>query len=798
MRSLILLLFVLLSSVGFTQKEYFIKDKATESPIPFVKVYPNEGQPFLTDLDGRFELPESVVSVDIRYTGYADTIVFLRFVEGNVIYLKEQVQELDEVVVTPGVNRAHRIINEVIKNRKKNHPLGDDSFEYTSYSKFKFDVNPEAIEAIPDNTTDSNLIEMKEFFGRQHLFMIESASKRTFIPPYRDKEEILAYKVSGLSNPMLSTFVSSLQSFSFYDTKFELLGKTYINPIALGGTNRYLFILKDTTYVGKDTTFTIFYQPRVNKDFDGLTGYLYINTNGYAIEKVTASPYNNEDGPQLEIIQEYEFVDGRKWFPKKLSSSMRMNGMLQIEGVDNAYIEGKGTTYIKELTLDPPNLKKDYNDNLVLVTDPDAEGLDTEKWKGLRQYELTQKERNTYDFMDSLSEAENLDSKFNKLTTIMNGQIPVWKLEIPVASLLNYNLYEKYRVGLGVYTSDRLMKYFRTGGYFAYGFGDKSWKYGGEAKVMFNHKRSFFLRTRYQQDVIERGGNKFDINRLALLDASAMRQFYIQNMERERLIQVALQGDIKANLTVQLGGNYRRLWYTRGYGYQPDSLTAPNAKADVVETYMELYWSPFEKYMLLGNQKVQVESKYPKFRARVAKGWDNMLTGEYDYLRIATSVSQRVKFNFIGSLDWSITAEKTMGNTPMVLNQVVNGTGTNWGVSVTNSFETVKPGRFYHDEQAALFLRYNFPAINTKAKWNEPQFSLHHAIGFGKMRSSAIHTFDFETMDKGYSEFGVILNGLYVSGFTSIGIGGFYNYGAYSDKDWQKNIYPKVAVGFAL
>ena len=90
---------------------------------------------------------------------------------------------------------------------------------------------------------------------------------------------------------MLSTLVSSLQSFSFYDTKFDLFGKTYINPIALGGIKRYIFVLKDTTYVGNDTTFTIYYQPRKDKDFDGLTGNLYINTNGYAIEKVTAAPY---------------------------------------------------------------------------------------------------------------------------------------------------------------------------------------------------------------------------------------------------------------------------------------------------------------------------------------------------------------------------------------------------------------------------------------------------------------------------------------------------------------------------
>ena len=116
---------------AFGQREYFIQDVATESPIPFAKVYPNVGDPFLTDLDGRFEVSEAVSSVQIRYSGYSDTVVTLADVTDKIIYLIEDVQRLDEVVVTPGVNPAHRIINEVIKNRKKNHPVGDMAFEYT-------------------------------------------------------------------------------------------------------------------------------------------------------------------------------------------------------------------------------------------------------------------------------------------------------------------------------------------------------------------------------------------------------------------------------------------------------------------------------------------------------------------------------------------------------------------------------------------------------------------------------------------------------------------------------------------
>src|SRR5690606_3680539 len=122
----------------------------------------------------------------------------------------------------------------------------------------------------------------------------------------------------------------SLQSFNFYDNEFELVGSKYINPIASGGTKRYLFILQDTTVVGNDTTFTIYYRPRIDKDFKGIEGTMYVNTNGYAIEKVIASRYSRDTTNETfkaKIVQEYEFIDGNKWLPTKLSTQVELKGL---------------------------------------------------------------------------------------------------------------------------------------------------------------------------------------------------------------------------------------------------------------------------------------------------------------------------------------------------------------------------------------------------------------------------------------------------------------------------------------
>lgn len=118
--------------------------------------------------------------------------------------------------------------------------------------------------------------------------------------------------------------------------------------------------------------------------------------------------------------------------------------------------------------------------------------------------------------------------------------------------------------------------------------------------------------------------------------------------------------------------------------------------------------------------------------------------------------------------------------------------------STVNTFETMAPATFYSSEQAALFTRFEFRSFKTAANWNEPKISLHHAIGYGRMNDRLDHIADFQTMENGYFEGGLIVDGLYVSSVTGLGIGVFYNYGSYANADWKKNIMPKIALSFLI
>lgn len=779
------------------QEKFQVKDFATQESIPFVKIIP-EGKPAVhADLDGYFSLDLAGISTfQLKFMGYRDTTIDVASLGATrEIFMTADAFMFDEVKVIPGENPAHRIIDQVIANRKKNSPTENNSFQYDSYSKVYFTMDQQAIENIPENTKDSTLIKIRDFFGSQYLFLLESSSTRQFMPPNRDKETINAYKVSGFTDPMFSTFANEMQSFSFYENQFQLLGKSYINPIALGGTRRYLFILEDTTIRGADTTFTISFRPRKGKNFDGLKGQLFINTNGFAIEKVISEPYESgKDALTVKVIQEYELIDGKKWFPVKLISEMGMPSIKLNTSLENASIIGKGSTYINNIVIDPDLRKRDFG-NTAVVTTFDAGKKSDKDWDSTRLYQLTEQEKKTYRVIDSISREYNFDQKLVLLTALADGKIPLGNFNLDIRRLISYNLYENYRFGVGLETSQKLMKKAVVGGYFGWATRDKEWKYGGFSEFKLYPKKDLKLRLVFQQDLVRRGGNEFRFEQAAFTSRDLYKQLYIKNMERQRLAEVMLSGYGIPSLKTALIANYQRISYTEGYQFYPDD---PLHKFDLAEAAVELAWQPREKVMQLGNRRVSLGSKFPRIAFKATKGISGIADSRYDYLRLHTEISQDVSIRGVGKFSWMISGSKTDGTVPLFLLYAANATGGQWRLSVVNTFETILPSTFFMDQQASLFTRLTLLGWKTKAKFFQPQLSVHHAIGFGSMRNADYHSMDFQTMNKGYYEGGIIVDKIYVSGFSGFGLGLFTNYGHYAQPRFEKNLMVKLSLSINI
>ena len=188
---------------------------------------------------------------------------------------------------------------------------------------------------------------------------MESVNYRIFKAPSSNYEKVIASKISGFKDPLFSLLITQIQSISFYDDMFIILDKKYVNPISKGSTSKYFFLMQDTLYQNLDTVFVISYRPRRNTNFDALNGLLYINTNGYAIQNVTAHPAREEGGISINIQQQYEQIDSSKWFPLQLNTEMYFQNLV----VNNSHkIIAKGWTYIKEIQLNPTLKRRDFGD----------------------------------------------------------------------------------------------------------------------------------------------------------------------------------------------------------------------------------------------------------------------------------------------------------------------------------------------------------------------------------------------------------------------------------------------------
>lgn len=798
MKYILLSLFTLLLTQTFFAQQIQIQEEISHAPIPFVKVYPKTGKPFLSDLDGRFDNPPGNTHVTLKMTSFRDTTI--EITGDMIVFMQEQASEIDEVVILPGVNPAERIMELAIENRKKNHPKSDVAFKYDSYSKFVFTINQDALAQISDTTADTNLLDLRKFFDQQHIFLLESTSTKFFKPPFKEKEIISAYRVSGFSDPMFSTFANELQSFNFYDNQFDILGRSYLNPLALGSIRRYLFILEDTTITAPgDTTYTIRFQPRRDKNFEGMKGTLYINTRGYAVEKVNAEPAENNGGMHPRIIQEYTLVDGKKWFPYKLSTEVVAPGLLLSSKIKDAYLVGKGNTYIDHVVLDA-DLKDERFNAVFVETARDANTKDSTHWEEKRKYDLDNKDLRTYEFVDSLSKEENLEGKLKTLQSLLQGKIPLGYLQADILRLMNFRDYEGFRLGIGLETSDKLSTRFRVGGYFAYGFKDKMWKYGGYGKVTLFPKYFLDFEARYQEDIVERGGTGLTSEPVITQLNSFYRNIYIRQMDKQRIGEAAFSGYVFPRMKFRLSGSYQRISFTEGYRYQwskPEMGSVDHY--EVAESSLELTWAIRDKVMSLGTKRVSMGSKWPILTLKVTKSLPGVTAAKIDYTRATGAVQQIVPIRAVGKLTYVLMGTVVEGDSPLLLQQVGQGTGGMWKLSAANTFESMIAATYYSSRMTALFTRFDFKAIKTNKKWTRPQFAIHHAIGYGSKEDMSRHSIAFNSLDKGYAETGLLANSVLIFNQIGFGIGGFYHYaGGVISPKVEDNITAKFTLSIAL
>ncbi len=800
---LLAILFLPLLLTGQETVTGIVFDIKTNEPLAFVNIVTDDGFGTITDIDGKFSIrsTEGNCCLNLSYVGYRKKRYTIVDGREESIYLSPESIDLSEVEIFPGDNPAHRIIHNVIEYRDFNNPEKIDAFTYTSYDKLILTVDADTLMKADTAILDSNQMEIRELLDRQHLFLIETVTERRYKSPGLNQENVIATKVSGFKDPMVAFMLSQIQSTSFYDEHIQIAGNDYINPISKGSTLKYIFIIEDTTYTErKDTVFIISYRPKLKTRFKGMKGFLYINSYKWAIQNVKAEPVDDSTGIRIKIQQGYELIEDH-WFPVQLNTDIIFNMANASDGENNYPLIGTGRSYIKDINLNPDLSKRDFGYHEVEI-DGRATKRSGEYWKGYRTDSLTAKELETYRIIDSIGKAENFDKMANSFQSVIMGQIP-WKfINIDIDKFFHYNDYEGLYLGFGLHTNHVISNKFTIGGFWGYGFRDKSAKYGMDIEVDIHSRSESKLRIDAYNKVTASGGVEFFDEKYQAWRPDFFYKFFYNQMN------TTIGGDINFSFRIKSMRDFKwniRTTYQNKYPFENYYFSNPADTSLKIEEFhntevsIGFRFAFREKNLNTTKGRISLGSNYPVLWVSYSRGIKGIFDGQFEYNRFDLKMSYTKKFKYIGESSIQINAGFIDNPLPISNLYRGKGTGANFSIFAPTSFSTMGPHEFYSDRYFSVFLSHSFKDLLFSIGNFKPELMLLTNIGFGNISNTYLHhNIGFSSMKNGYYESGIVIRKLLNLRIYDLGAGVIYRYGPYGFETPADNFSYRISLYYAF
>lgn len=805
--SISLFLFFFHSQAQSYQLKGRMVDSETLEALAFVNIQSNNGPDgCISDIDGKFLLKSHspIQKIKASYVGYLPTEIEIGPVKQDlVVRMIKTTFELPEVAIKPGINPADRIIATVVENRYLNDHEQMPSFQYTSYEKMVFGPENDSIPHIDSLISDSSFIKARDFFERQHLFLMETVNKRRFRYPNDNYTEVIASRVSGLSDPLFVFLMSGMQSTTFYKEMITIADRNYVSPISNGSSKKYYFEIQDTLIEAfpYDTTFIISYRPLLKSNFDGLKGMLYISTNGYAIRNVIASPARNEGAFDIKIQQLYTYIDSTHWFPSQLNTDLIIkNAAIAVDSL-SIKVMGRGKSYISSVVLNPTFKRSQFG---FVETDvlPNATQFSEQNWNQYRVNPLTTREQNTYHIIDSIGKAEKFDKYSKKLEALLYGKINLNYIDLYLNDLFLINKHEGLRLGVHLSTSDKLSRFFHIGGYTAYGFKDKEIKYGTNARITLNKLYNTYVGFIYSKDVSEAGADDIYTNAQPSLSLFNFRNYLINRMDASQCFKYTAGSRILRYLS--LSGSFAIYNKNPLYNYKyklagQGQLEITQSKFRFAEGTLVLRYAFGEKVIKNTQSVIPIPSKYPILLIGFTHGFDKFAGGEFEYNRLDLKIEASRKFKYLGTTSLLMQAGFLDRDIPYVNLFNPLASHRNFDLYSANSFHTMRYNEFIADKYFSVMISHNFGKLLYRSKHFNPEPVIVFNSGFGSLAKPQNHQgIQIKSYEKGYHEGGILLDNLLGAGMVKIGLGSFYRMGPYSFKAIHNNIAYKISVGFKL
>lgn len=787
-----------------------IIDSATKKPVAYADVIlPGAGVFTSSNSDGSFylESPTDDSFLEVEAEGY---LFFEMEIEKKIIYKLEIEITKDPEAVSGGSvklqsadlsghkkkykkkkeNPAYAILQKVWENRKKNGLKTVPQYEYEEYEKLEFDLNN-----IDSTLTQNRIFKDFEFIfekidtsdvtGKSYLplFLNESIYNvyGRNVPDRKLRKDLTANKNSGFDdNEIVIQSIKNLyKDYDIYDNRLNFFNINFVSPIARDGFAVYDYELTDTLKIDGVDCYRIKYSPKRTAEHT-FKGDFYITTSGFAVKEIAMQSTKTigvNFVKDIFVSHQFEILNDSVFYPKKDYIILDMS--LLNNKRDSKGMFAKKTVSYKNFEFDIVKDDDFYNPRNY---DPHLSGAFEKEdsfWSDARHERLSKDETGIYEMLDSLQQVPRFKRIVKGVEILGSGYWNVAK-SIDIGDLYSsfgYNEVEGFRLRGGARTYFTPNDMWRIGGYMAYGFRDRQFKYGAEARFMFNKYNRFQFGIGTKRDIEQLGvqltGSDGIMTR-TFASSSIIAQGKNDKLSHINKTNIYTSIDPLKNFTIRLDGNYQTTRSADPELFNMDYLWKGFEEDNTIETNvsLSLIARPGAKYSRYGIDRFEHNTLAPSIMLRYTRGFTGLFNSQFNYDKIQFLYSQPILIASLGRSDVTFEAGKSFGTLPLPLLSVIPG-NESYG-QTPGTFSQLNYYEFVTDTYATLIIDHHFngwifsklPFIKS-LKLREVGF-LRAAWGDISEKSIAINQSDISLMapkDKIYYEYGF--------GIENIGLGNF-------------------------
>ncbi len=288
-------------------------------PIPFATVFFKEGsQGTTTNENGDFEieLPAGKYTVTYRSLGFTpkiETITLTGKPISVAIVLEEQIQELQEVTISAGIDRAYPIMRKVIS---LSYVHLNQMQRYSATAYLRGTIKVENIPGIFRNQLKKQNIDIKS----GDILVQESVNQITYRAP--DKYDLQIKSINSSFPKGIDFQVTDMLGSSLYQDNINIL----ISPVGKNAFSHYDFKYEGFSYEGKNIVNKIKVTPK-RKSKLLFEGYLYIMEEFWCLKQADLN-FETPIGT-VNLYMTYDEVSPSIWLPvsHKFSFDASMMGI---------------------------------------------------------------------------------------------------------------------------------------------------------------------------------------------------------------------------------------------------------------------------------------------------------------------------------------------------------------------------------------------------------------------------------------------------------------------------------------